>query len=137
MPTLKKYILRNGKSVWTNDTNALEDTPVEDCVEDIYNQAEIAERVKNASKKGHVYSHPEWHQKLWTWKYNDIIEYLANRFQTTSSREEYYNIMPFLVGHADSDKLLRAFPRRFNGPVLNSDTLLTSKRRPYKFLDRD
>lgn len=67
--------------------------------ENLITNQTIARFLKNASKQGYEYFHPNWPKDLWLKPYRKIIEYLGQRLALTEDSHEYYGILPYLVGH--------------------------------------
>ena len=101
--------------------------------EDLITNETVRDTMLKAYRKGHTYKHESWPKDLWGWKYSDIIEFLADRFQLTKDPTEYYNIMPYLYKHVEEDKLFRPYHKRFKGTVLKEGSVKTNTRRPSKF----
>jgi hypothetical protein len=101
--------------------------------EDLVTEATVKLYVDNASKRGHTYSHPDWKKDMWSMQYNDIIRYLVARINATKLQDEYYGILPYLVGHVADKQLYRTFAKRAKHIKLDESTLKTTMRRPSKF----
>lgn len=101
--------------------------------EDLVTVETVELYVKNAMKRGHTYTHQDWDKNLWNKPYNEIIRYLATRLEKTKVQEEYYGILPYLVGHVAEKTLYRPYSKRSKRIKLEESTLKTSTRRPSKF----
>lgn len=102
--------------------------------EDLITEETVALYVKNASKRGHTYTHEDWPKNLWSLGYIEIITYLGQRIAKTKDSAEYYGILPYLVGHVPSKILLKPFSKRSKKIAVDPATFKTNMRRPRKFI---
>lgn len=57
------------------------------------------------------YSHPNWPGDLWRRKYDEIVEFLIERFQTTLDKAEYYGCMLYLTKDIPESELFVPFEK--------------------------
>lgn len=103
--------------------------------EDLITEETVRLYVKNASRRGHAYIHPDWRTSLFAGSYREIVETLFKRLVETKEPEEYYGILPYLVGHVKAEKLLKPYHKRTKHLVLDESTFKTNMRKPRKFRD--
>lgn len=74
-------------------------------------QRGLKERVKAAYAKpsGFRYHHRDWDKKLWSRPYEEITEFLEDRFRTTLNEVEYYGCMMYLYHAMPDSELLVEF----------------------------
>lgn len=61
------------------------------------------------AQRGNAQVWNEWDDKIWSKSYDDIVDYIYNKFCTTLDTVEYYCCMPFLADDMDLEILFTPF----------------------------
>ena len=102
--------------------------------------------VENKPKNNLGYSHPDWPSNIWSKSLDEIVDFLKDRFKTTSDEAEYYHVMKLLYKHVDEEDLLIPFSSisgttkstKIKGKKkVSTGVYQGSKKKPKSNLDKD
>ena len=70
---------------------------------------QLRKYVEKPNEKNLGYHHPDWPSNIWSKSLDEIVDFLKDRFKTTSDESEYYHVMKLLHRCVPEKELLIPF----------------------------